>query len=178
MGRHLHDPLLSGEIVMNDESLTAGAVEISRAADVSTRMVPAGSTLTLTELEHEGRVIALDQADGSTVTLPAATGSGAVYKAVVTVTPTSNAHVIQVANATDEFAGVILQTDTDTSDTLASYPALAADNFDTITLNSGTTGGEVGDEIVIQDIATGVFLIKGHVNGSGVVATPLSAAVS
>ncbi|MBL4891466.1 MAG: hypothetical protein JKX91_06525 [Rhizobiaceae bacterium] len=77
----------------------------------------------------------------------------------------------------DEFLGTLLQTDVDTSDTLASYPALDADGFDTITMNGTTSGGILGDRIVLTDMATGKWLISGHINSTGTVVTPFSAAV-
>lgn len=131
----------------------------------------------ITPSEHGGRTVTLNALAGETLTLPAATGTGNVYRFVVTVTVTSNDYIIQVANATDEFVGTLLQTDVDTSDTLASYPALDADGFDTITMNGSTTGGIMGDIIEVIDVATGKFQISGHINSTGVVATPFSAAV-
>lgn len=136
------------------------------------------ATLTVTQAAHAGRTITLNRAAGITVTLPAATGTGAVYKFVVATTVTSNSNIIQVANATDEFVGVVLQVDTDTTDTLAAYPALDADGFDTITMNGSTTGGLQGDYYTIIDAGAGKFLLNGFQNATGTVATPLSAAVS
>lgn len=159
--------------------VTATAAELNAIADVSARLVDLDATaLTITAALHGDKIVTLSHtAAASTVTLPAATGTGNVYTFIVAAVNTNN-HVIQVANATDEFAGVLLQTDTDTSDALASYPALAADNFDTITLNGTTTGGAaIGDKIEIIDLAAGVFQITGHVNASGTVATPFTAAV-
>lgn len=121
--------------------------------------------------DNFGRTVRFDRAAGVDVTLPAATGSGGRYRCLVGVTVTSNDINIRCAG-TDEFAGTILQTDTDTSDTLASYPALAADNFDVISLNGGTTGGFAGDWIELEDIASGVWAVYGHINGTGTVATP------
>lgn len=121
-----------------------------------------------------GRSIHFSRAAGVDVTLPAASGTGGKYRFIVVTTVTSNDINIRCAG-TDEFAGTILQTDTDTSDTLASYPALAADNFDVISLNGGTTGGLAGDWIEVEDIASGVWMVVGHINGTGTVATPLAA---
>ena len=136
------------------------------------------STLTVTKAAHAGRVVTINAAAGCAVTLPAATGTGSVYKFVIGTTVTSNTTVIQVANATDEFVGVVIQVDADTSDTLAAYPALDADGFDTITMNGSTKGGIQGDFYTITDIASGKFLLEGYQSGTGTVATPLSAAVS
>lgn len=134
------------------------------------------TALTLNRDRHSGKQILTSIAGAQTVTLPAATGSGAVFEFVVGVTATGD-KVIQVANATDEFAGIVYQVDSDTGDALVAYPAVAADNFDTVTLNGSTTGGLAGDKITITDIASGLFHIEGHTVGTGVVATPLSAAV-
>lgn len=136
--------------------------------------VAGGSSLTLTEATHDGKTILLDTAAGTAITLPAATGSGMRVKVIVSATVTSNDHTIACAG-TDEFAGVVYQVDTDTSDAVAAYPALAADNFDVITMNGSTTGGLAGDWYMLEDIASGVWALVGYQNGTGVVATPLSA---
>ena len=133
------------------------------------------AALTLQD-KDAGKTVITDIAATQTITLPAATGTGNVFKVIVGVTATGN-KVIQVANATDEFAGMLFQVDTDTADALVAYPAIAADNYDTITLNGTTTGGLIGDVVTITDIASGVFLLEGNTNANGVVATPLSAAV-
>lgn len=164
----------------DSSGVTATATELNRAADVSGRLVAAGGTLAVTEALHDGKTILLDTAAGSVCTLPAATGSGARFRFVVSVDATSNSHIIKVAASTDDlFLGSLLQTDTDTTDTLISMPALAGDTFDTITFsNDGTQGGLPGDIIEVEDIAAGTWAIFGHVNGSGSVATPFSSAIS
>lgn len=141
-------------------------------------LVSITATDAITAGEHAGRQCVINAAAGLTLTLPAAVGSGDVYKIAVGTTVTSNSAVIQVANATDEFVGVVIQVDADTSDTLAAYPALDADGFDTITMNGSTTGGIQGDYYIITDIASGKFLLEGYQSGTGTVATPLSAAVA
>lgn len=145
---------------------SGGVVDITAASD------------SITAAEHAGRTVTMSRAAGITLTLPAATGTGDKYRFVVNTTVTSNSNIIQVANATDEFVGMVLQVDTDTTDTLAAYPALDGDGYDTITLNGGTTGGLQGDYFEIIDVASGKFLLNGFSNGTGSVATPLSAAVS
>lgn len=155
--------------------LLATTAEINRAADVSTRMIAAGGTLTLTVAAHEGKIIALDTAAGSVVTLPASSGSGAVFRFLVTVTATSNSHVIKVANATDEFRGFVVQ---DASEATAPNIWWAADNDDTITLNRTTTGlAAEGEYFELVDATSGVFFVRGYSQASGTEATPFSATV-
>lgn len=157
------------------DGVLATAAEINRAADVSTRMIAAGGTLAMTEAAHDGKIIAMDTATGSVVTLPASTGGGAVYRFLVTVTATSNSHVIKVANATDEMRGYVIQ-DSDTA--TAPNTWWAADNDDTITLNRTTTGlAAQGEYFEIVDAVLNHFFVRGYSQASGTEATPFSATV-
>ena len=167
------------QLVIDGTAVTATAAELNEAADKSTAAVVAAvADVTLTQATHAGKIVTLGSATGDTATLPAATGTGDVYTIVIAVTATSNNHIIQVANATDEFVGVIYQVDADTGDALVAYPCLDADGFDTITMNGSTKGGIQGDKYVFIDIAAGKWQLEGHQSGTGTVATPLSAAVS
>jgi hypothetical protein len=167
----------SDELATSVSGLTATSTEINRAADVSARLVSAGDTLAVTAASHDGKTILLDQADGSEVTLPAATGSGATFRFVVSTAISSSAHLIQTTGETEDFVGVIYQVDTDTSDTVAAYPALVADDFDVITLDGTDGAADVGDWIEVIDIATGQWAVHGDVNGTGTVGTVFSDSV-
>jgi len=158
---------------MSDSNVNGRATHFSGLA-ISPRNL-SSTTLTLSA-KDAGKTIIFDIAATQTVTLPAATGTGNVFKFMVGITATDD-KVIQVANSTDEFAGIVYQVDTDTGDALVAYPAVAADNYDTVTLNGTTTGGLIGDVITLTDIVSGAFLIEGNTMGTGIVATPLSAAV-
>lgn len=138
-------------------------------------LVPCGSALTMTQAAHAGRTIALNTAAGSVATLPPATGSGAVYRFLVTVTATSNSHVIKVANASDEFRGYVVQ---DASEATAPNIWWAADNDDTITLNRSTTGlAAQGEFFEVVDAVANHYYVKGYSQASGIEATPFSAGV-
>lgn len=163
------------------DGVTATASEINAAADQSGWAVnnpAADDALTLAEHGTVTKSVLMSSADGDTFTLPAAAGTGARYTVIVSTTVTSNSHIIQCANATDEFLGVIYQVDTDTTDTVAAYPCLDADGFDTITMNGSTKGGLKGDRFDFIDVAAGHWNLVGYINATGTVATPLSAAVS
>lgn len=137
----------------------------------------AGSALTLTVDEHSGETILLNTAAGSTVTLPAATGSGAIFRFRVSVLATTNAHVIQVASADDVMQGFVFIADTDSSGAASGF--FAASDSDTITLDRSTTGSvTVGEFLELEDIAEGVWHVRGFLSGTGTVATPFSADVS
>ena len=156
-------------------SFAATATEINRVCDASTRLIAAGATLTMTEAAHDGKIIKLDTAAGSVVTLPTSTGGGAVYKFLVTVTATSNSHIIKVGNATDEMRGFVVM---DSDEATAPNTWWAADNDDTITLNRTTTGlAAQGEYFEIVDATSGHYFVKGWVSASGIEATPFSATV-
>lgn len=160
----------------NGVQITATAAELNRAADVSTRLIAAGATLAMTEAAHDGKIIALDTAAGSIVTLPASTGGGAVYRFLITVTATSNSHIIKVANATDEMRGFVIQ---DASEATAPNIWFAADNDDTITLNRTTTGLAIqGEYFQIVDAVLNHYYVQGYSAANGTEATPFSATVS
>lgn len=127
------------------------------------------STLAVTS-DYNGEVIPLSRAGGMTVTLPAATGSQAVYRFLVATTFTSNG-IIQVANSTDVMVGSLAVSAT----TGTTFSTLATS--DTITMSGTTTGGLAGSIIELQDIAAGIWRVSGGVIGSGTAATPFSAAV-
>ena len=139
--------------------VVCGAIELTAAA------------VSLLELDHSGRPIALNKADGQTLTLPAATGSGAKFPFFVKTTVTSDL-VIQVANATDIMQGSVIV------DGTGSTMFQTAADSDTVTMSGTTTGGVAGSQIELEDVAAGVWRVSGFLNGTGAEATPFSAAVS
>lgn len=118
-------------------------------------------------------LIKLDAAAGLTITLPAATGTGYIYRFVVGTTVTSNSDIIKVANASDVMSGVA--TMGSSGGTSASVGT--ASTSDTITLNGTTTGGIRGTYVEVQDVATNLFRVTVHGVASGVATTPFSATV-
>lgn len=168
--------LESDNIYFGGTQITATAAEINAVADSSARLVSAtAATLTVTAASHDGKIVVLNRAAGVTATLPAATGSGAIYRFSVGTTVTSNSDIVKVANATDVMAGALVVTDQADGST-ATFGTVAAS--DTITLNGGTTGGLIGGLITIVDIASGKFSVTGTTVGNGTEATPFSATVS
>ena len=138
-------------------------------------LVSVTADVTLTSASHAGRTMVLDVASGATVTLPAATGTGNVYKFFVKTTVTSNDYIIQVASADDTMAGVaVVANDSDASASIFETAATS----DTITLDGSTTGGILGGQIELQDVASGVFSVAIRQAATGTEATPFSAAVS
>jgi hypothetical protein len=138
-------------------------------------LVTVDANVTLTAASNAGRTMLLDVASGATVTLPAATGTGNVYKFFVKTTVTSNDYIIQVASADDTMAGIAIVAND--GGATASIFETAADS-DTITLDGSTTGGILGGQIELQDVASGVFSVAIRQAATDTEATPFSAAVS
>jgi hypothetical protein len=124
---------------------------------------------------HGGTVVTLNAAAGLTVTLPAATGTGRMYRIVIGTTVTSNNYVVQVADATDVFIGNVVLGQ-DAADTAVLFEC-AADS-DTITMNGTTKGGLKGDIITLVDVASNTWHLSMIGAATSTEATPLSAAVS
>lgn len=133
------------------------------------------ATLAITAAAHDGKLIILNRAAGVVVTLPAATGTGAVFRFSVAAAVTSNSYKIQVADATDVMSGSIYVTD-QAAGTGTEFSTVAAS--DTITMNGSTTGGLAGGILTLIDVAANLYAVHGNIIATGVEATPFSAAVS
>jgi hypothetical protein len=156
-------------------------------------VVAISSSTTLNPVDHGGRIISVGGALAATTTVtlpainvsadPSSSGPGAdpntlnnegvLYTIWVPTTITTSTLKI-ATNGTDLFIGTLFGVDTDSSDALVAYNALAADTFDFINLNGGTTGGVAGTFIEIVAVAANCYMVTGTVNGSGSVATPFA----
>lgn len=145
------------------------------ANTVQPQVVTVTASDALTELEHGNRTVRVSAAAGLTLTLPAATGTGNTYTIFIATTVTSNSVVIQAASASDTMSGGAIVM-ADGGDTLVGFETTSTS--DTITLNGSTTGGKLGDQIILQDVASGKFRVLAILSGTGTEATPFSAAVS
>src|SRR6186713_542602 len=102
------------------------------------------ASTTLKNSRHGDGGIVVNAAAGCTLTLPAASGSGSKFTVYIGTTVTSNNVIIQVANASDVMAGVLVGA-ADGGDTVNGWETAATS--DTITLNGSTKGGIKGDYI-------------------------------
>lgn len=127
---------------------------------------------TLTKAEHAGRIMTLSKADGLTVTLPVATGSGAVYRFVVITTTTSNSY--KISASTSKFCGTALMDDGDGEPANGWTSSSASNDFINLGGTSNATGGVIGDFVTITDVGTDLYhaLVTGSQSGSE--ATPFA----
>jgi len=177
----LQNDTSDGDLAISTQG--TGVVSVASQLTLTGSFLPAIHTFVATDAvtitEHAGRTLLLGEVGGNaalTLTLPAATGTGAVYKFIVSVTNTSN-YKIQVADATDTIDGIMLYLDEDGT-AITGFPTVAAS--DTITLNGTTQGGIIGDYLELIDIATNQYHVRGvmRVAAGANPATPFSAAVS
>lgn len=169
-----HDGATKGLKLANN-LLKSSATEIDNVCDTSQRIVNlTDATLTMSQAVHGGRILTVNKADGTAITLPAASGSGAWFRIVIGTAITSNSTTIKVANSSDTMIGtmVIVKGSDNTN-----FSITVGSTDDTITLNGTTTGGVKGGYIELIDIATNTWFVQGRVNGSGTLATNMSATV-
>ena len=163
--------------VYSGAGFVSGTDSVGQTITSSTLTVPAaivpaslGGIVDGTEL-YNGYLTLMSRAAGITITLPAASGSQAVYRFLVITSLSSNSHIIKVANSTDVFIGSCAVSGT----TGTTFSTLATS--DTITMNATTQGGLAGSYVEVQDVRTGFWIVRGCLVGSGTAATPFSAAV-
>jgi expansin (peptidoglycan-binding protein) len=132
---------------------------------------PIASTvsLTLDQSKHNNATVVMNKADGWTVSLPAATGSGFKVRVYVGTSITSSTGII-AANGTDILAGGV---DVATDASGLTIPTTATSDY--ITMNGGTTGGILGSYVDLQDVKTGAWLVGGFLVSTGAEATPFAA---
>lgn len=152
----------------------AGA-DLLRAYMASGVVDATAATLSATQATHGGQIVTINRAAGVTVTLPAASGTGAKFHFIVGTTITSNDFIVQVDSASATMTGtaVVLQ---DGGDTVVGFET--AGTSDTITMNGTTKGGIKGDSVECIDIASNLWWVRVHSSATGTEVTPFSAAVS
>lgn len=148
---------------------TTERVTVQKLVNQSGQVVAAGSTLALTASDA-GATILLNTATGSVVTLPAATGSGQRFTFVVTTAVTSGDHKILAHSTSDFIQGNVFTQD---SATVTGYSSNGTADH-SLALNGSTTGGLVGDQIELVDVAANLFQARGITQSTGVAATPFS----
>lgn len=158
-----------------EEAATAAQGALADSAQQPQSVVAlTDATLALTNVLHAGNIVAVDKADGSTITLPVATGSGDKYSIYVETTITSVGLVIQVTTTDIMKGGVMVKQDG--GDTVVGFET--ASDTDTITLDGSTKGGITGEKWIIEDVEAGVWAVNGVTSATDTEVTPFSAAVS
>ena len=135
---------------------------------MSLKPITLTTTTTLDRDTHLDTVCVLDRAGGFVTTLPAATGSGDVYRFYVKTTATADMTI--AALTTDILQGGVAVM---TAATAGSAAATATS--DKLVMNGSTTGGLLGSYVEVKDVVSGAWHVSGTLVSSGTAATPFSA---
>ena len=160
------DGTAGSQLYINEGTLASCSFKaIQSVASVSsTREVLAGATLAVTQALHDGKTIRVPAA--SAITLPASTGSGARYRFVGAVTATA---VTITATGAHLFGNAFL-----ISDNSAAVVGFNAAGSTTITMAGTVNGGIKGWIVEIEDVATGILIVRMNTLASGTEETPFS----
>jgi hypothetical protein len=156
-------------ISANLERLNYDSTDGSIAPGQHVEVIAAGSTKTLLASDS-GATVLLDQADGSVLTLPTP-AVGMVFDIAVSVSVTSNSHIITTADTATEFLAGGLQMMIDTT-AVSEGQFLNGTSHITLTHNGSTTGGLIGTQYRFVALSSTVWSVTGLCAGSGTLATP------
>lgn len=109
----------------------------------------AGTALSVTAALHAGKTIYVTDTDGMTFTLEAATGTGNKY--CIHFGATAAGDMIINVTGNDSMAGLAYIVDEDTA-AVTAYRA--SGDADQMVVNGTTKGGQIGDRVYLQDVAT------------------------
>jgi hypothetical protein len=128
------------------------------------------ATATLSSAAHAGRTVTLNRAAGIAITLPAATGSGDVYRILVGTTFTGDATI--TCAGTDTLVGQALL-GADGGDTVLHFQSAPGNKIITFTATN-TTGGIAGAWVDLVDAVSGRWTVRIISDAAGTEATPFS----
>lgn len=180
--RALYEPALkgiatAGKVLVADANTNITGLTLTNATIVGSSSAPvnAGASITLTS--SSPTTINLNTAAGSVVTLPAATGSGKVFRFLVTTTTTSGAHKILAASSSDFLNGIAIGF---TGSTAKVFASAAATNHSIQMPFTGSqpSGGFIGDFVEFIDNAANLWTTSMQYQAGTTPTTPYSAATS
>lgn len=129
-----------------------------------------GATVTLTAAQS-GNTVLFDRAAGIVYTLPAP-AVGLTYTFIATVSVTSNAYEVGVANEATTFIQGPLPVGV-AAGTSSVYFGDGTSIVE-VTSNGTTTGGLLGSWYTLTCVSATIWQVSGFLSGSGTVATPFS----
>lgn len=171
----------SGQTILQPSAVAGGTLTFPAVTGTlavnNPAPVPVGSSLAITTVMSNSTML-LNTAGGSTATLPAATGTGNVYKFVVTATTTSNAHKILAASSSDFLNGNAVGHVSAGTTLTFSAAAATAHSIQMPFTGTQPSGGFIGDWFEFTDVATNLWAVRGMYQAGTTATTPFSAATS
>lgn len=139
---------------LTNKTLTAPVITNPTISGTTPLNVTAQTSVAL-GATHVGRTVTVDEADGVTFTLPAASGTGDKYRFFIGTTVTSNQVRFNVTG-NDAMFGLVYMCDLDGSAAAAFAAGADADQLD---LNGTTKGGVKGDWLTFEDVAADTWSV-------------------
>lgn len=160
----LHSSSVSNADLIKLHAITATAAQLNSSSsnNVIASVTGAGALVAGTS--------AINSAAGIALTLPAATGSGAIFRCVIVTTITSLTTTI-TTNSGDYIAGLVIQEKIGTG---PAYYAANGTSHHIITMDGSTKGGIIGDYIELIDVKANLWSLKMVTQATGTVANPIS----
>lgn len=167
------DGLVTDKAVTFGSTLAVtGATTLSGAVTQKPNVISgSGATLTLTAAQS-GSTVLFDRAAGIVFTLPTAS-AGIYFDFEVTVSVTSNAYKVITSVGTELLIGSLINIDTDTTNAVAAWTGNGSTHV-SVSSNGSTTGGLIGTSYRFTCLTATQWMVKGILQGSGVVATPFA----
>jgi hypothetical protein len=162
----------SGTLAVTGATTVTGALSAGSVTGPVPLVTQAAGNFTLSAATHANKITLVNDAD-AVITLPAASGTGNVYKVLYVTTASTSGTIVGLTNAAT-FLGGVVAIDTDAGADSRAWGAASGNN----TFTCGTaTGGKVGDWVSFTDVATNLYLVDGVIKQSGgSEATPFSTA--
>lgn len=120
--------------------------------------------------EDAWRYLVFNSTTGFTITLPKATGSGKMLEFAIGKTLSSGSNIVVTASGDFIAGGVWVAVTGGTASRI--FQANGTSNT-TLTMNGGSTGGQLGDTIRYYDVLSGVWFLEGVLIGSSA-SSPIS----
>lgn len=118
------------------------------------------------------KTVLLNTAAGSVATLPTATGTGNIYRFVVSTAVTSNADKVLLTTVTDSIIGTAVGQNANTAKVFVG--AATVHSLQMPFAGTQPSGGFLGDAYNCQDIAVGVYECNGNYSAGVTPTTPFS----
>lgn len=167
----------AGKVLVCDSNTNITGLTLTNPTIIGSTSAPVNAGAAIAVTTATATTINLNTAAGSVVTLPAATGSGKVFRFLVTTTTTSGAHKILAASSSDFLNGIAIGY---TGSTAKVFGSAAATNHSIQMPFTGSqpSGGFIGDWIELVDNAANLWTVSMQYQAGTTPTTPFSSSTT
>lgn len=159
----------------NNGTYLSSAFQLVVSASGVTPIMATAVLVLVSAANHAGRTIVMSKTAGETFSLEASTGSGAKYRFVVGMVPTTGTYQI-MKGGTDRFRGSLpVSVPGTTWATANTGETFAPTGGNNMSLDGAQRGGAtIGDWVEVEDIKSGNWQVQGWLTATGLPLTPFS----